>query len=46
MLNRCAGAYSMTHIMKGRVGIAEVIARSRRLTRKPTSTSAGMAQLE
>lgn len=30
MLNRCAGAYSMTHILKGRVGIATVIARSRR----------------
>ncbi len=30
MLNRCAGAYSMTHILKGRIGIGEVIARSRR----------------
>jgi phage terminase small subunit len=30
MLNRCAGAYSMTHILKGRIGIAQVIARSRR----------------
>lgn len=30
MLNRCAGAYSMTHILKGRLTLSQVIAASRR----------------
>jgi phage terminase small subunit len=31
MLNRCAGAYSMTHILKGKVTIEDAIERSREL---------------
>jgi hypothetical protein len=39
MLNRCAGAYSMTHILKGRVGISRVIALSRRTKKAPQATA-------
>lgn len=37
MLNRCAGAYSMTHILKGRLTLAQAIARSRRTQQQAES---------
>lgn len=35
MLNRCAGAYSMTHVVKSKLTLEEAIAASRRLPDGP-----------